>query len=304
MTRRTATRSTATRKGLWAALFALLLVFSLVAVQNRALAVPAPAVSDDYAVTPSQDTAADGEALFASTCTACHTIGGGDGVGPDLEGVTARRDAAWLASWLANPPQLIADGDPIATEMLAAFNGLEMPSFGLSEAQIDSLIAYFDSQGGGDAAPTTPAPATATGEGDSDAGKNIFTGVTRLENGGPSCRACHSSGGIGGLGGGKLGPDLTGAYAKLGDAMILWPETSQTMKPIFSEKPLTDSEKADLLAFFSSTDVTKRSTEVIGQLVGLAVVGIVVIGVLIQLIWRRRLAGVRIPMVEDQRNDG
>ena len=75
------------------------------------------------------------------------------------------------------------------------------------------------------------------------------------------------------------------------------------MKPIFTSKPLTDDEKASLLAFFSSTDVSKRSTEVIGQLVGLAVVGVVVFAVLIQLIWRRRLIAVREPMVSSQ-HDG
>ncbi len=305
MTRRTATSTPG--RGLRAALFALLLgvllfVLSLAAGQGRALAVPALQSAGNQEGLPQNSPAEDGEALFQSTCVACHSVGGGDGVGPDLQGVTLRRDRDWLTRWLSDPPKMLADGDPIATEMLGKFNNLAMPDFSLSEAQISSLIAFFEAQDGG-AVPQQAAPATtrASGEGDAAAGKNLFTGVTRLSNGGPSCRACHSSSGIGGLGGGKLGPDLTGAYAKLGDAMILWPETSQTMQPIFSSKPLTPDEKADLLAFFSSTDVTKRSTEVIGQLVGLAVVGVVVIAVLAQLIWRRRLSAVRAPMVSRQR---
>jgi mono/diheme cytochrome c family protein len=256
----------------------------------------------DQEALPQNGPAGDGEALFQSICVACHTVGGGDGVGPDLQGVTNRREADWLTRWLADPPAMLDAGDPIATELLAEFNNVPMPNLNLSEAQISSLIAFFEARDGGTASQqTAPATTAGSGEGDAAAGKNLFTGVTRLSNGGPSCRACHSSGGIGGLGGGKLGPDLTGAYAKLGDAMILWPETSQTMQPIFSSKPLTPDEKVDLLAFFSSTDVTKRSTEVIGQLIGLAVVGVVVIGVLTQLIWRRRLSAVRAPMVSSQR---
>lgn len=273
----------------------LLTVLSYASGLGRVQAAsPQPAMT---AAEPLQASAADGAALFQEKCVACHTIGQGDEIGPDLKGVTNRREADWLTRWLDDPPAMLAAGDPIATEMLAKFNNVQMPGLALSETEIESLIAYLGAPDGGAPAATTGAP----GVGDPVAGKNLFTGVTRLSNGGPSCRACHSSGGIGGLGGGKLGPDLTGAYAKLGDALILWPETSQTMLPIFSTKPLTPDEKADLLAFFSSTDVTKRSTEVIGQLVGLAVVGVVVIGVLAQLIWRRRLSAVRAPMVSSQR---
>ena len=37
-----------------------------------------------------------GQALFKKMCAPCHTIGGGDHVGPDLRGVADRRDHAWL----------------------------------------------------------------------------------------------------------------------------------------------------------------------------------------------------------------
>ena len=38
-----------------------------------------------------------GQYLFATRCAACHTIGNGDKIGPDLLGVTNVRDRAWLA---------------------------------------------------------------------------------------------------------------------------------------------------------------------------------------------------------------
>src|SRR5215469_15302682 len=40
-----------------------------------------------------------GQALFRKLCAPCHTIGVGDRIGPDLRGVTQRRDHAWLSSF-------------------------------------------------------------------------------------------------------------------------------------------------------------------------------------------------------------
>src|SRR5215510_2642810 len=37
-----------------------------------------------------------GQALFRKICAPCHTIGVGDRVGPDLRGITRRRDHVWL----------------------------------------------------------------------------------------------------------------------------------------------------------------------------------------------------------------
>src|SRR4030065_1033317 len=37
-----------------------------------------------------------GEGIFQQKCSACHTVGGGRSVGPDLAGVTSTRDRAWL----------------------------------------------------------------------------------------------------------------------------------------------------------------------------------------------------------------
>src|SRR5690242_10136491 len=44
-----------------------------------------------------------GQYLLSTRCVACHTIGGGDRVGPDLAAVTRTRDRAWLARYIAAP---------------------------------------------------------------------------------------------------------------------------------------------------------------------------------------------------------
>src|SRR5438309_9639021 len=89
------------------------------------------------------------EYLFESRCGACHTIGNGDRVGPDLAGVTARRDRAWLSRYLAEPDRMRAEGDPIATALFAKYNNVPMPNLRLSGIEVAGLLSYLEAQGGG-----------------------------------------------------------------------------------------------------------------------------------------------------------
>lgn len=250
--------------------------------------------------------AAAGQTLFQQKCAACHTIGQGQRVGPDLAGVTQRRNEAWLKRWLADPAALISSGDPTATALKNQFP-LTMPNLGLTGQQIDDLIAYLGSGGSGAsgaqssaAGAAAPAAAAATqNAGSAEQGERLFTGEAGFANGGPACSACHSVADTGGLGGGGVGPDLTTTYSRLGDAMITWPESMPVMKPIFTSHPLTDSEKADLLAFFKSkaAGADQSASGPVGLLLGLSILGVVVLGVIVHLVWRRRIIAVREPMV-------
>ncbi|MDP2662201.1 MAG: cytochrome C, partial [Dehalococcoidia bacterium] len=123
---------------------------------------------------------------------------------------------------------------------------------------------------------------------------------TPLHNGGPPCMACHSIAGIGALGGGALGPDLTQTFDKYGNAgmaSVLATLPFPTMKSIFEDKPLTPEEQANLMAFLQSSRVSQRSTEAIGQLALLAVGGLIVLLALTQLVWRSRLVSIRRSLV-------
>jgi nitrite reductase (NO-forming) len=91
--------------------------------------------------TPSEPEAAKGKLAFESKCLACHSIGGGAKLGPDLHGVTQRRDAAWLGRWLKNPEQML-QSDAAAKELLAKYK-LPMPNQNLSDAEIKEFIEYF-----------------------------------------------------------------------------------------------------------------------------------------------------------------
>lgn len=245
------------------------------------------------AASPVMAAAAEGQTIFETKCSGCHTIGGGDLVGPDLQGVTDLRDDAWLTSWISAPDEMIAAGDPIALELQAKY-GLPMPNLGLSPDEVASVIAYLASTGPGSSQP--PAASAPPGEalppGDATRGRNLYTGATRFANGGPPCLACHTISGIGALGGGALGPDHTNAYQRLGDAIITFPQTG-TMLPIFGKRPLTPQEDADLLAFFRVAPVTERPNEMIWGLAGLAVLGIALLAGVAAIVWRNRLQPVR-----------
>ena len=87
-----------------------------------------------------------GEYLFKSRCTACHTIGKGDRVGPDLLNVTRLRDRAWLARYVAAPDRVLAMGDPIAMKLFSRYKNVRMPNLRLSAEDVDALLPYMEQQ--------------------------------------------------------------------------------------------------------------------------------------------------------------
>ena len=88
--------------------------------------------------------APDGAKIFTEKCTACHTIGK-KMLGPDLAGVTSRREAGWLRRQIKEPDVMIAEKDPIVMQLLQESNNLPMVPMGLSDADVDAVIAYLKS---------------------------------------------------------------------------------------------------------------------------------------------------------------
>ena len=87
-----------------------------------------------------------GDYLFRTRCSACHTIGKGDAVGPDLLGVARERDRAWLARYIKTPEKLLAEKDPIATELFAKYKEVRMPNLRLGDGDVEALIKYLEAQ--------------------------------------------------------------------------------------------------------------------------------------------------------------
>jgi protein SCO1 len=87
-----------------------------------------------------------GQYLFSTRCAACHTIGNGDKIGPDLLGVTNVRDRAWLARMIVDSNKLIEEKDPIATALFKKYKEVRMPPLGLPETDVNTLIEYMKTQ--------------------------------------------------------------------------------------------------------------------------------------------------------------
>lgn len=80
-----------------------------------------PAAATDQPPASDSALASTGEALFTQrACNACHTIGGGRLVGPDLTGVTDRRTYEWIVSMITKPDSMIRD-DPTAKQLFGEY---------------------------------------------------------------------------------------------------------------------------------------------------------------------------------------
>ena len=102
-----------------------------------------------------------GEYTFNNHCAACHSIGKGDRIGPDLAGVTATRDRDWLTTFILTPDKVLAAGDPIAVALRAKYKDVRMPNLSLSESDTRALLEYMD-RGGRPATPAADVAAAAT----------------------------------------------------------------------------------------------------------------------------------------------
>jgi protein SCO1 len=94
-----------------------------------------------------------GRYMFGTHCSACHTIGHGDKIGPDLQGIAAQRDADWLRRMVQNPDKLLADKDPLAVALFDKYKQVIMPNLRLTDMETMDIINFLKKQ-------NAPSPAT------------------------------------------------------------------------------------------------------------------------------------------------
>ena len=231
----------------------------------------------------------EGKAIFEEKCQVCHSIGEGVRLGPDLKDVSFRMDRQEIISFILDPEE----------------SGQGMPDLGLSGLDAGNVLDYIDSQSALMPAliseeEENPQPVLIS-DGDIAAGRDIFVGKTRLENNGAACFSCHNIDGLASLGGGAFAKDLTGNYAELTpDGLIAISQAMPVMADIYTERPLTEEEIAQLTAFIrdASASVTTSSSPPPLVFIVIGVAGYLVIIGLLQLVWGGRLSGVRQSLVD------
>jgi len=285
------------RKFLWA-----------ISILSCAFAFAAPSLC-----VPFPPSAEQGEALFQHHCSACPPIGGGRSVGPDLAGVTKKRDHAWLVRMITTPSAILDSGDPVVGKLLEEFRGLRMPDLGISPEEADAILAYLGAESASAATASKPAPSSgetpAPETGDPEIGRTLFSGTSRFVNGGAACVSCHAISGLPGMGG-TLGPDLSQTYVDYGEEEIthvLAALPFPSMKPIYGARSLTPEEQAHLKAFLRVSAEEKPSGEKGGFLL-LGLGGFLLVAGVAHIVWRKRLSEVRRPLLqraaEPGRGDG
>lgn len=236
-----------------------------------------------------------GEKIFNETCVACHTIGKGKLIGPDLANIEDHLSRDWIGRFIKSSQTVIQSGDQYADSLFKAFNQIPMPDHAnLTDTDIDNLLAYIKEKS---SAPPSVESSSETLTGDSKRGKELFTGNIRFTNRGASCNSCHNVEMKGYLTGGALGKDLTHATTRLsesGVSAIISGLPFPQMKETYSAHPVTPQEIADLTAFLTEVDkqTVNETTGAAGNyLLAGGLTGIIVLLSLYSVFWIRRKKG-------------
>jgi len=120
---------------------------------------------------------ANGKSLFNSLCAACHKPYS-KSIGPALNGLTERRSAEWIKSWIHNSSALIASGDPDAVSIFEEFNKMPMPGFPqLTDTEIGDIMAYVETPKPEPKVAAGPIAQTDGGTSEGGVSSNIILGI-------------------------------------------------------------------------------------------------------------------------------
>jgi cytochrome c2 len=164
--------------------------------------------------------AVDAKKVFNQRCTACHTYGKGVKVGPDLKGVTVRRQRPWLLKFIRSSQRVIASGDKTANDLFRTFKKQRMPDWtDLSPEDVAVILDWFAADGP-EQKPADEKDAELASAADLTRARALFEGKAPLASGGLACASCHTVSDHGRRTGGTLGPDLTETYLKYRDRAL------------------------------------------------------------------------------------
>jgi mono/diheme cytochrome c family protein len=92
---------------------------------------------------PVDSTLADvGSKIFRKRCSACHAITGDSRVGPDLAGVTHRRDLGWIRRMVLRPDSMTIH-DPVARGLKETYQIQMLTPRSLDDAHVLALVEFL-----------------------------------------------------------------------------------------------------------------------------------------------------------------
>lgn len=100
------------------------------------MALPFPAAPVDTVL------ADVGSRIFRKRCSACHAITGDSRVGPDLAGVTRRRELGWIRSMVLRPDSM-TEHDPVARELKDTYQVQMLTPRSLDDAHVLALLEFL-----------------------------------------------------------------------------------------------------------------------------------------------------------------
>jgi cytochrome c2 len=217
---------------------------------------------------PVRAAAFDAAATFDLQCSACHSIGKGVVVGPDLSGVTARRDERWLRSFIRSSQSVIRSGDRTAVALFGKYQK-RMPDHDFTDGEIHLLLAFI-ARGGPRPNAGEHRLASSARPAEVAMGRNLFTGAASFQSGGAPCIYCHTAAAAESWRGGTLASDLTRVFAKYRDAGLTraLAESRFPLMEGYRERPLTHQETFALKAFLYRT-ARSRQPQAVSPLVAL-----------------------------------
>jgi mono/diheme cytochrome c family protein len=222
----------------------------------------------------------EGAKAFLARCSGCHTVGGGNLTGPDL-----------------NPATLWGEPD-----LRPAIKRMEAKAGPLADAEITLLVEFLRSGKARErieAQEKLIAAASATNlEAPSPViGRQLFHGTRSLRNGGTACTSCHALSGTGG----NLGLDLTTVGSRMSETVLragIEKASYKIMRPIYAAKPIEAQEAAHLAAYLIEVGAANppRQQEFPAVVAGAA--GALLLLGLLAVVGRQKVAGTRRKLVE------
>ncbi len=265
--------------------------------------------------------AQDGEQLFQQ-CKACHTIGQGKLLGPDLLDVSKRQDKEWIKNFIKSSQTMIKNGDPDAVAIFEEFNKLMMIDYGhLPDADIEAIIKYIDSFSKQDTEKEAPVAMSDSLKAAKEAeflasidtdeneakGKTLFDGSRNFKNGGAACISCHHVNALEKVHGGLIAKDLTNTFSRIGGFAgikgILSSPPYPAMKDAYTHAAITEDESIQLQVFLMRADKKGEIFQAsIFDLMKQGIIGVIVLMITISLVWfKRKKRSVNYHIIQRQR---